>query len=64
MSTRSFIKSIKLKTKDIPNLIKAIESTKKPKIDKDLKYKILSQDEVNKIFEKDGIRNDNSSDSI
>ena len=64
MSTRSFIKSIKLKTKDIPNLIKAIESNKKQNIDKDLKYKILSQDEVNKIFEKDGIRNDNSSDSI
>lgn len=50
MSTRSFIKTIKLKDKDIPNLLKAIESTKKPKIDKDLNYKILSQDEVNKMF--------------
>ena len=64
MSTNSFTKSIKLNTKNIQNLIKAIESTKKPKIDKDLKYKILSQDKVNKMFKKDGIRNDNSSDSI
>ena len=54
MSTRSFTKSIKLNTKDIPNLIKAMESSKKPKIDKDLKYKILSQDEVNKMFKKRG----------
>ena len=50
MPTKSFIKSIKFKDKDIPSLIKAIESTKKPKINKDLKYKILSQDEVNKMF--------------
>ena len=54
MSTNSFTKSIKLNTKNIPNLIKAIESTKKPKIDKDLKYKILNQDEVNKMFKKRG----------
>lgn len=52
MPTRSFIKNIKLTTKDIPNLIKAIESSKKPKIDKNLKYKILTQDEVNKMFKK------------
>ena len=64
MTTNSFTKIIKLKDKDIPNLLKAMESTKKPKIDKDLKYKILSQDEVNKIFKKDGINNDNTSDSI
>lgn len=64
MSTKSFTKTIKLKDKDIPNLLKAMESTKKPKIDTDLRYKILSQDEVNKMFEKDGIRNDNSSDSV
>lgn len=64
MSTKSFTKTIKLKDKDIPNLIKAIESTKKPKINKELKYKILSQDEVNKMFEKDGIRNDNSNNYI
>lgn len=54
MSTNSFTKTIKLKDKDIPDLIKAIESTKKPKIDKYLTYKILSQDEVNKMFKKDG----------
>ena len=54
MSTNSFIKSIKLNTKDSPYLIKAMESTKKPKIDKDLKYKISSQDEVNKMFKKRG----------
>ena len=64
MTTNSFTKNIKLKAKDIPNLIKAMESTKKPKIDKDLKYKVLSQDEVNKIFKKDGKINDNTSDSI
>lgn len=64
MSTKSFTKTIKLKDKDIPNLLKAMESTKKAKIDKNLKYKILNQDEVNKIFEKDDIINDNSSDSI
>lgn len=56
MSTNSFIKNIKLNHKDIPNLIKAMESTKKPKIDKNLKYKILSQDEVNKMFKKRGLR--------
>lgn len=56
MPTRSFTKNIKLNTKDIPNLIKAIERSKKPKIDKDLKYKILNQDEVNKIFKKRGLR--------
>ena len=56
MPTKSFIKSIKLKDKDITNLIKAIESSKKPKIDKDLKYKILSQDKVNKMFKKRGLR--------
>ena len=44
MPTRSFTKTIKLKDKDIPNLIKTIESTKKPKINKELKYKILIQD--------------------
>lgn len=52
MPTNSFTKNIKLNTKDISNLIKAIESTKKPKIDKNLKYKILTQDEVNKMFKK------------
>lgn len=55
MSTKSFIESIKLKDKDIPNLINAMESSKKPKIDKDLKYKILSQNEVNKMFKKRGL---------
>ncbi len=64
MTTDSFTKTIRLKDKDIPNLIKAMESTKKAKIDKDLKYKILNQDEVNKIFKKDGINNGNSSNSI
>lgn len=64
MPTNSFTKTIKLKDKNIQNLIKAMESTKKPNIDKDLKYKILSQDEVSKIFKKDGKPNDNSSDSI
>lgn len=64
MPTKSFTKTIELKDKDIPNLIKAMESTKKAKIDKDLKYKVLNQDEVNKIFKKDGINNDNTSDSI
>ena len=64
MTTDSFTKTIRLKDKDIPNLIKAMESTKKAKIDKDLKYKILNQDEVNKIFKKDGINNGNSSTSI
>ena len=64
MTTKSFIKSIKLKTNYIPNLIKAIESTKKQNIDKNLKYKNLSQDEVNKMFKKDGIRNDNSNNYI
>lgn len=54
MTTNSFTKSIKLKAKDIPNLIKAIESSKKPKIDKNLKYKILNKDEVNKMFKKRG----------
>lgn len=54
MPTRSFTKNIKLKDNDISNLIKAMESSKKPKIDKDLKYKILSQDEVNKMFKKRG----------
>ena len=54
MTTKSFIKSIKLKTNDIPNLIKAIESTKKQNIDKDLKYKMLSQNEVNKLLKKRG----------
>lgn len=54
MPTRSFTKNIKLNTKDIPNLIKAIESSNKPKIDKDLNCKILSQDEVNKMFKKRG----------
>lgn len=54
MTTKSFTRTIKLNTKDIPNLIKAIESSKKPKIDKDLTYKILSQDEVDKMFKKRG----------
>ena len=64
MPTKSFTKTIELKDKDIPNLINAMESSKKVKIDKDLKYKVLSQDEVNKIFKKDGINNGNSSNSI
>ena len=64
MTTNSFTKDIKLKPENIPNIIKAMESTKRPKIDKDLKDKVLNQDEVNKIFKKDGIINDNTSDSI
>lgn len=56
MPTKSFTKTIKLKANDIPNLIKAMESTKKAKIDKNLKYKILTQDEVNKMFKKRGLR--------
>lgn len=54
MTTKSFIKSIKLKTNDIPNLIKAMESTKKLKINKNLKYTILSQNEINKLLKKRG----------
>ena len=64
MPTKSFIKSIKLTDKDIPNLLKAMERTKKAKIDKDLKYTLLNQDEVNKIFKKEGMINGNTSDSI